>query len=345
MKSLIVLTFTLISTFTYAQNQLRRALFLGNSYTYANNLPQMVADAAISTGDTLLFDSNTPGSYTLKMHSTNAASLAKIAAGNWDYVVLQEQSQLPSLPDENVAVEVFPYARLLDSLINTQNFSPETAFYMTWGRKNGDATICPQWPPVCTYEGMDSLLNLRYRMMADSNNAIVSPVGAVWKFIRESFPQIELYQADGSHPSVAGSYAAACSFYTAFFRKDPTFITYNAGLPDADASKIRAAAKIVVYDSLAKWNIGIYESAAQVARPEGRLIAYPNPAGSTLTIQGTIPGNTVYKILTLTGKEIQAGTVNQQNKTIPVANLSRGLYLLQLFSETRLLGTLKTTVL
>lgn len=98
--------------------------------------------------------------------------------------------------------------------------------------------------------------------MADNNEAIISPVGAVWKYIRQNFPSIELYQADESHPSVAGTYAAACSFYTAMFRKDPSTITFNSTLSAPDAENIRSAAKIIVYDSLLNWHIGEYDPEA-----------------------------------------------------------------------------------
>lgn len=246
----------------YAQTGTRRVLFIGNSYTYSNNLPQLLYDAAKTTGDTLIFDSSTPGGYTFQNHTTNSTTLTKIAAGNWDYVVLQEQSQLPSFTDGEVASMVFPYARQLDSLINQQNPCAETVFFMTWGRKNGDASNCAVWPPVCTYEGMDSLLNLRYRMMADMNEAVVSPVGAVWHYLREHHPAIELYSADESHPSLAGSYAAACSFYTVMLRKNPSYILYDGGLPAADALAIRDAARRVVYDSLLHWHVGEYDPLA-----------------------------------------------------------------------------------
>lgn len=245
-----------ICSIVNGQGLTKRTLFLGNSYVYVNDLPQMVADAAISTGDTFIFDSNSPGSYTLQGHSTNATSLAKIGVGNWDYVILQEQSQRPSLPIGQVATDVFPYAHVLDSIINAENPCAETVFYMTWGRKYGDASNCASWPPVCTYAGMDSLLNLRYRMMADSNDAIVSPVGAVWNYIIQNFPLIELYQVDESHPSVAGTYAAACSFYSVLFRKDPTLIAFNSSLSATDAANIRAAAKLIVYDNLMNWHVG-----------------------------------------------------------------------------------------
>jgi hypothetical protein len=244
------------------QTVTKRALFLGNSYTAYNNLPQLVADAAASAGDVLLFGSNTPGGFTLQGHSTNATSQALIATGTWDYVVLQEQSQAPSFPLSQVEAQVFPFAALLDDQIHVANPCAETVFFMTWGRKNGDASNCATWPPVCTYAGMDSLLNLRYRMMAEANDAILSPVGAVWRYIRTHYPTLELYQTDESHPSAAGSYAAACSFYAALFRKDPTAIAFNSSLPPADAALIRDAAKAVVFDSLLEWHIGAYDPAA-----------------------------------------------------------------------------------
>ena len=248
----------------FAQPVNPRVLFLGNSYTAANNLPQLLFDVAKSTGDSMYFESNTPGGYTLYGHSTNITSLDKISQGNWDFVVLQEQSQLPSFTDHEVDSLVFPYAHKLDSLICSQNPCAETVFYMTWGRKNGDATNCAIWPPVCTYQGMDSLLNLRYRIMADSNNAILSPVGAVWHYLRDNNPAIELYSADESHPSIAGSYAAACCFYTSIFRKDPTFITYDGGLVSSDAVIIRNAVKAVVFENLSDWHIGEYDPVADI---------------------------------------------------------------------------------
>jgi hypothetical protein len=265
MKKVIISVLMIISAGLSAQsqgNQLRYVLFLGNSYTAANNLPQMLSDIALSTGNTVVFNSNTPGGYTLQAHSTNQETLSLIESVGWDLVVLQEQSQLPALPIEQVEHMVFPFARKLDSLINISDPCVETLFYMTWGRKNGDSENCPQWPPVCTYEGMDSLLALRYRMMADSNMAILAPVGRVWHYLRTFYPGIELYASDGSHPSVAGTYAAALSFYTAIFRQDPILVTYNASLDPETAGYIRNAVRLVVYDSLTSWNIGLYDPAA-----------------------------------------------------------------------------------
>jgi len=230
-----------------------RVLFIGNSYTAVNNLPQVFKDMAASTGQVIITDESTPGGYTFQQHSTNATTLNKISAGNWDYVVLQEQSQYPSFPDAQVATEVFPYAHILDSLVKAQNPCAQTVFYMTWGRKNGDAMNCPGWPPVCTYLGMDSLLRLRYIQMAAANGGVVSPAGAVWRYLRATAPGIELYSGDESHPVMAGTYAAGCAFYAALLRKDPTEITYTGGLSATVANQIKAAAKTVAFDSLNFW--------------------------------------------------------------------------------------------
>ncbi|MCB0803600.1 MAG: T9SS type A sorting domain-containing protein [Flavobacteriales bacterium] len=255
----IALTLVQVSV---AQNTKKRVLFIGNSYTNANNLPQLIASVASSNGDTLFYDSNTPGGYTFELHSRNSTTLNKIAQANWDFVVLQEQSQLPSFPNSQVQTSVFPFAKKLDSSINVANSCTETMFYMTWGRKNGDANNCPFFTPLCTYEGMDSMLYLRYSQMANMNAAVLSPVGALWRYIRNNHPAINLYSADESHPSLAGSYAAACSFYAAIFRKSPMNISFNSTLNSADAALIKAAAKAVVYDSLMKWNIGRFDNKA-----------------------------------------------------------------------------------
>lgn len=263
-SKILMLTFllTLLTPPVWAQGKLKRVLFLGNSYTEVNNLPQMLVEMAKSSNDSILVDSYTPGGYRLKNHANDLNSVTKIAAGNWDFVVLQEQSQMPSFPDEEVIREVFPYTRTLDSLIHVYNPCAKTIFYRTWGRKNGDAQNCLSWPPVCTYAGMDSLLHLRYRMMADSNNAILAPAGAVWRQIRQQYPEIELYQADESHPALTGTYAAACAIYSVILRKSPMEINYLAGLNVTTVVKLQAASELVVFDSLAHWNVGLLDPLA-----------------------------------------------------------------------------------
>lgn len=230
-----------------------RVLFIGNSYIYTNNLPAILQTLVQNGGDTLTYAANTPGGSRFQQHSTDATTLSLLQQGNWDCVVLQEQSQLPSFRDNQVATDVLPYAKKLDSLVQRYNPCAKTIFYMTWGRKNGDAQNCANWPPVCTYRGMDSLLQLRYSIMAAQNDAWLAPVAAVWAKLRSQNPTIELYDADESHPSVAGSFAAASTFYTIITGKDPVLNNYNHTLSASTAAIIRSIVRTVVYDSLSYW--------------------------------------------------------------------------------------------
>jgi hypothetical protein len=227
-----------------------KVLFLGNSYTAVNNLPQLVHDVALSAGDTLVFDYNAPGGYQLINHSIDLTTQGMIMAGDWNYVVLQGQSQEPIISYSDFINGAYS----LYNLIKQYNPCAETMPYMTWGRKNGDASNCAGFPVMCTYEGMDSTLRDRYLYLTSSVNGEVSPVSVVWNYLRQYYPAIELYQADESHPSLAGSYAAACCFYTSIFKKDPASITFNSGLSAADASIIKDAVKAMVYDSLQSWD-------------------------------------------------------------------------------------------
>ena len=248
-RSLLLLSLMFVVGMLSAQER-PRVLFIGNSYTAVNDLPQMVADIAQSMGESLEYRSNTPGGCTFEMHCHNQ-SMNLICEGGWDFVVMQEQSQLPAFPMDSVELYVFPFAQQLVDSVYAHNPCAEPMFYMTWGRKNGDTEF--GYPPMDTYEGMDSLLYARYMQMGKENDASVCPVGRVWHYLRDHNAEIELYMSDESHPSLAGSYAAACAFYTMFFGRDPDSISHNAGLDENVARAIRFAAHEVVYDSLGKW--------------------------------------------------------------------------------------------
>ena len=254
-KAQVIIITVLLSAISLSA-QTKKVFFVGNSYTATNNLPQMIHDLAISSNDTLIYGSNTPGGTTLIGHSSLAASTDPIKLGGYDYVVLQDQSQLWSFPQSQVNSQATPYVKFFDSLIKVHNASTcgQTLLYMTWGRQNGDASNCASWPPVCTYSGMDSLLRLRAIEFQNMFNTSISPVGAVWRYIRTNYPSINLYVADESHPSLEGSYAAACTFYALIFKKDPSALTANLGVSSTSATQIRNAAKIIAYDSLFFWD-------------------------------------------------------------------------------------------
>ena len=167
-----------IPIFVFAQ-QTKEVLFLGNSYTYVNDLPNMVKQIALSFGDTLNYDQNTPGGATLQMHSTNTQTLSKISQQQWDNVIIQCQSQEPSFSPSQVSNDVFPYAQILIDSIESNSICTEPMFFMTWGRKYGDQQNCQFYPPICTYIGMQQRLRESYLDMTFNHNATCSPVGIV----------------------------------------------------------------------------------------------------------------------------------------------------------------------
>lgn len=251
MKETLLLGLLLMNLSVWAT--VKSVLFIGNSYTYVNDLPNLLRQVSTAMGDTITVDSNAPGGYTLQQHCTNSTTLTKIAQGGWDFVIIQEQSQKPSFPPSQVEAEVYPYAKTLDSLIHVASPCAETVFYMTWGRKNGDASNCGFYPVICTFEGMQSRLRESYLQMAMDNNATVAPVGMAWKRIRDTEPQIELYNADESHPVETGSYLTACVLYSSLFHKPSNTCPYTYTLADSIAHKLQLASDVVVFDSLTQW--------------------------------------------------------------------------------------------
>lgn len=254
MKAIFTLLIViLIASPIFSQKKIK-VLFIGDSYTSVNNLPLTVANVAKAKGDTLIYDSNTPGGTTLQGQSTNATTLAKIAQGGWDYVVLQAQSEEPSFPPAQVQTDTYPYAAYLDSLIHAADSCTETVFFMTWGHQNGDPPNCGAYSQICTYSGMQDRLVQSYKEMGQLNHATVSPVGEAWRTIFDQPHPYDLYMTDSIHPSIFGTYLAASVFYEILFQKSvlsDSFVT--AGIPDSDAIAIRQTAHTTVSDSLSLW--------------------------------------------------------------------------------------------
>ncbi len=231
----------------------RKVLFIGNSYTYTNNMPLIVDSIANAMGDTLLFDSRTVGGYTLQQHSTDSVTINKIFSQQWDIVIIQEQSQMPAFPPAEVDTEVYPYARKLDSFVHANDTCTQTMFMMTWGHANGDPTNCTTYPVICTYDGMQERLRESYLQMATDNHADVIPVGSAFKIMMDSAYSPWLYSPDSSHPVVAGSYLQSCVVYSSIFHKSTRNCLYYDGLSNTEASLLQRIATKVVFDSINLW--------------------------------------------------------------------------------------------
>ena len=259
-QTLGLLAFLFLSIGSTKAQDSTSILFIGNSYTYFNNMPSIVADIAASFGNHVDVASQTPGGMTFAGHAGNSNTYSAMNSSNWDYVVLQAQSQEPSFPYGQVNNQTLPFAMQLADSAQAISTCSQAMFFMTWGRENGD----PQWDSINTFDKMNARLRLAYLRFADSSNASVSPVGVAWKYVRDNHPEINLYSGDGSHPSYSGSYLAACTFYAAVFHSSPVGTSFNGSLSANEALLLQQAASLCVLDSMEIWHLQHHDSLAFV---------------------------------------------------------------------------------
>jgi hypothetical protein len=191
-----------------------RILFIGNSYTYTQKLPLALIKMAAASAEPLKIETAevVVSGATLQQHWAAGNALAEIQKGVWDWVVLQDHSvfgaevagpdggTLPGSPER-----FFEFARLFNAEI--RKTKARTLFYMTWAREQSP-------------EGQARLTEA-YRDIAEELSAAVAPVGLAFMNARIGDPNLRLYQTDHSHPSPAGTYLAACVFYSVITGRSP----------------------------------------------------------------------------------------------------------------------------
>jgi len=224
-----------------------RLLFIGNSYTYVNDLPAMFADLARSGGHRVEVGMVAEGGATLRDHAGSVATAAKLTSAKWDVVVLQEQSEIPSLEQLRQS-QMYPAARRLADTIYRQGARP--MFFLTWAHRDG-------WPEngLPDYASMQSAIDDGYLAIAAEEQAAVAPVGVAWSSVM-SQPHAALWQDDGSHPTTAGTYLAACVFYATIYHQSPRGLAYHADLSAVDAAILQSVAADTVLTDPGKWGLG-----------------------------------------------------------------------------------------
>ena len=235
------------------KNDSLRVLWIGNSYTFFNDLPATVRDIAASKGMKLNITTIVKGGEHLSGHLKNPKLTEALRRGHWDYVIIQEFSSAPAADTRDVARNVYPYARAIDSLALRHSPQAKVIFYMTWGHKYGNV-----YPTAYKldddYESMQERLKTSYLEMTCDNNAWCAPVGMAWREIRHTHPEYVLYNADCFHPSPLGSYLAANVIFATIWQR-PFQTAVTAGLPAGQAETIQQVAQRTVLDNLRLLNI------------------------------------------------------------------------------------------
>ena len=196
-----------------------RILWIGNSFTFYNDVPKMVEDMARLNSLPVSTTRILKGGESFKGHLQNPELIKQLEKGKWDYVVMQEFSSTPAYSTKYVAENILPYAAEIDSLAKKYSPNVETIYYMTWGHKNGNVRQT-DYPLDDTYASMQDRISTTYIDMAFENGGTVAPVGVAWRNVRTQHPEIELYIEDNFHPSLAGSYLAALTLMATMINGD-----------------------------------------------------------------------------------------------------------------------------
>lgn len=192
----LAVLFLLQPSLLRSQDDTLRVLFVGNSYTYFWNLPQLVSAMAANQGKAIITRQSTAGGVSWKQHWEGEKGLNSremITKGSWDYVILQNHS-LSAISDPE---EFQEYGQKFARLAQENGAKP--VFYITWARKAN---------PL-----MQKAITEQYVRLAEQTNAELVPVGPLWMRSGELRPDLNLYDPDGSHPSPQGVYLTACLFY------------------------------------------------------------------------------------------------------------------------------------
>ena len=215
-------------------------MFVGNSFFYYNNglpahvtLLEKAADAAnrasyratmVTIGGSgfdwhdleSYFRPNAVGSYSF---DDNNVVVFNKPGKLYDAVVMMDCSQCPIHPQLKTVFT--DYARKNAEITRAHNALP--ILFMSWAYEDK-----PE---------MTAQLAEAYTVAGNANNALVIPAGLAFARMRAKQPELNLYQPDKRHPSLAGTYLASCVTFTALTGRSPVGNSYLAGL-DAPTAKL-----------------------------------------------------------------------------------------------------------
>lgn len=223
-----------------------RVLFVGNSYTQVNDLPGTFAALARAGGHHVAVGMAAEGGQTLSGHTTSSNTQSQLVPGRWDVVVLQEQSQYPSVAWSRDN-EMAPAARSLVDEIRGVGARP--VLFSTWAHRDG-------WPEQGLNEGsMQAAIDAAYLDLGRQLGVGVVPVGEAWSTALAGDSGVGLWQDDGSHPTAAGTFLAAAVFYAALFGSDPLAASQGSGAPSVGgAATLAAVARDLLVDRT-RWGL------------------------------------------------------------------------------------------
>ena len=216
----------------FAGDRCLRVLFIGNSYTSVNDLPGTFARLAASGGHPVETGMVAPGGASLADEVASPDVATALAGTRWGAVVLQEQSQLPASAQADT--QMIPAVVSLVGTIRADGAIPY--LLETWAHRDG-------WPENGQDRArMQAAIDGAYARSAERSGSFVVPVGEAWQRALVAAPKVALWRDDGSHPSPAGTYLAACVLYRTMTHASPLGLSDTGGLDVATAAQLQQVA-------------------------------------------------------------------------------------------------------
>ncbi|WP_343630883.1 DUF4886 domain-containing protein [Fluviicola sp.] len=192
-------------------------LFVGNSYTYRNNMPAIFEQIAESKGEQVEVSHITRGKYTFYLQAKRKKLYKAFRNQKWDVIVLQGSSRDMLRDSARFNKRTYPALDKMFGMIREHQKDAKVYFYMTWPYRKGD-------PKTKRFSDPDSMLHAvaaGYDNLKNRYHVPVVPVGKVWRSYVVKYPDSRLYLKDNSHPTYEGSYLVACTMYSAIYGKSP----------------------------------------------------------------------------------------------------------------------------
>ncbi len=212
-----------------------KVLFIGNSYTYYNDLPSQIKAMAEDHDDvsSIEIKSLTPGGAKLKDHLDSSFTMSVLKDGEWDIVIFQGNS-LETLKDP-IGFKVSAI-KLAEVAIEA---GTKVYFFETWAREEDHPIYSESWSGGTPTE-MQNKISSAYTSITEEVPVTIIPIGRTWKEFIKIYSEIKLHSIDGSHPTPGGSYLTACTIFTVLFEQDPTELKYRPdGVNKSEAELIR----------------------------------------------------------------------------------------------------------
>jgi hypothetical protein len=235
----------------------RHVLFIGNSLTYANELPTTVAAIAASAGDTLRIKTVVGANLAVIDHVAGATDAIRvIQSEHWDYVVLQQGPTQAGLCRDTLVLA----AKIFDSYVRASG--GKTALFMTWPTSAGTPAFFDE-------------VRTSYQLAAQAVTGVFLPAGEAWRAAWQVDPTLQFYDVDGYHPSALGSFVAALEIYGRLSGRDPRTLPAQAfsgarllSVPEATIRILQQAA-YTANNSFAATPTGVTDSRTSVISRTG----------------------------------------------------------------------------